>query len=109
MSDDVEEQQSNSPKQTPADGAHEYWRANLKLMGWLLAVWFIVSFGFGILFVDELNQIPFFGFKLGFWWAQQGSIYVFVGLIFFYSWRMHQIDRRFGVDDDEDQDPGKGQ
>ena len=69
----------------------------------LLAVWFIVSFGFGILLVDWLNQFSFFGFKMGFWWAQQGSIYVFVVLIFVYSAKMKRIDREYGVaDDDED-------
>ncbi len=76
-----------------------YWRANLKLLGKLLAVWFMVSFGFGILLKDLLNEIPFFGFKLGFWFAQQGSIYVFVVLIFIYVWRMAKIDRAFGVED----------
>lgn len=76
-----------------------YWRANLKLLAKLLAVWFIVSFGFGILLKDFLNEIPFFGFKLGFWFAQQGSIYVFVALIFVYVRRMAKIDREFGVED----------
>lgn len=79
-----------------------YWRENLNLMLSLLAVWFLVSFGFGILLVDFLNQFQFFGFKLGFWWAQQGSIYVFVLLIFVYVVRMKQIDRKHGVDDDSD-------
>lgn len=80
-----------------------YWRANIRLMLTLLAVWFIVSFGFGILLVDWLNQFSFFGFKMGFWWAQQGSIYVFVVLIFVYSAKMKRIDREYGVaDDDED-------
>ena len=59
-----------------------YWKKNLKYLVILLSIWFSVSFGFGILLVDELNQIQFFGFKLGFWFAQQGSIYVFVILIF---------------------------
>ena len=82
---------------------HAYWRANIRLMLTLLAVWFIVSFGFGILLVDWLNQFSFFGFKMGFWWAQQGSIYVFVVLIFVYSAKMKRIDREYGVaDDDED-------
>lgn len=80
-----------------------YWKANIRLMLVLLAIWFTVSFGFGILLVEQLNEIPFFGFKLGFWWAQQGSIYVFIGLIFFYTYKMKKIDRQFGVsDDDED-------
>ncbi|MBV26880.1 MAG: DUF4212 domain-containing protein [Proteobacteria bacterium] len=81
-----------------------YWRANLRLLGVLLSIWFIVSFGFGILLVDELNQFSFFGFKLGFWWAQQGSIYVFVALIFAYIHLVQKLDRKFGVSD-EDEDP----
>ncbi|MEC8514771.1 MAG: DUF4212 domain-containing protein, partial [Bacteroidota bacterium] len=61
-----------------------YWKTNLKYLIILLSIWFIVSFGFGILFVDELNSIRMGGFKLGFWFAQQGSIFVFVILIFVY-------------------------
>ena len=78
---------------------HSYWRANLRLLLSLLVVWFIVSYGFGILLVDLLNQIriPGTGFPLGFWFAQQGSIYVFVVLIFVYVWRMNRLDREFGV------------
>lgn len=76
-----------------------YWKANITLLGKLLAVWFIVSFGFGIILEDWLNQFQFFGFKLGFWFAQQGAIYVFVVLIFVYARRMRQIDRDFGVED----------
>ena len=83
-------------------GEKDYWQANLKLVGKLLTIWFLVSFGFGIILVDQLNQIPFFGFKLGFWWAQQGSIYVFIGLIFYYVRKMKQIDRTFEVSDDEE-------
>ena len=79
-----------------------YWRANLRVIAALLSVWFTVSFGFGILLVEPLNRINFFGFKFGFWWAQQGSIFVFVILIFVYVMLMHRIDRRFGVSDDED-------
>ena len=76
-----------------------YWRANLRLLLGLLLVWFLVSFGFGILLVDVLNQfrIPGTGFPLGFWFAQQGSIYVFVALIFVYVWRMNRLDAAFGV------------
>ena len=81
--------------------ATAYWRANLRVIAGLLAVWFAVSFGFGILLVEPLNRIGFFGFKLGFWWAQQGSIFVFVILIFVYVRLMHNLDRRFGVSDDE--------
>ena len=81
----------------------DYWQANLKLVAKLLTIWFLVSFGFGIILVDQLNQIPFFGFKLGFWWAQQGSIYVFIGLIFYYVRKMKQIDKTFEVSDDEEE------
>ena len=84
--------------------AHAYWRANLRIIAALLAVWFTVSFGFGILLVEPLNRIGFFGFKLGFWWAQQGAIFAFVVLIFVYVRLMHNLDRRFGVSDD-DTDP----
>ena len=77
-----------------------YWRKNMALLGKLLSIWFLVSFGFGILLVDVLNQIPFFGFKLGFWFAQQGAIYVFVVLIFVYVRKMNQLDKAFNVDED---------
>lgn len=80
---------------------HAYWRANLRLVLWCLAVWFIASFGFGILLAEPLNAIRLGGFKLGFWFAQQGSILVFLGIIFFYAWRMNRLDHRFDVDDDE--------
>jgi putative solute:sodium symporter small subunit len=70
-----------------------YWKANLRLMAICLAIWFIVSFGFGILLVEPLNNIDVFGYQLGFWFAQQGSIYTFLALIFFYSWRMNRLDR----------------
>ena len=83
---------------------HDYWKANIRLMLVLLAIWFTVSFGFGILLVEQLNQITFFGFKFGFWWAQQGAIYVFIGLIFYYTYKMKKIDRQFGVSDDDEDD-----
>jgi len=70
-----------------------YWKANLRLMAICLSIWFIVSFGFGILLVEPLNNIPLFGYQLGFWFAQQGSIYTFLALILFYAWRMNQLDR----------------
>lgn len=78
-----------------------YWRANLKLVGLCLAAWFVVSYGLGILLVDELNRISLFGFKLGFWFAQQGSIFVFLVIIFFYAWRMNALDRRYGVSEED--------
>ena len=77
-----------------------YWNDNLRLVGLCLAIWFLVSFGFGILLVDVLNRIEIGGFQLGFWFAQQGSIYVFIALIFFYAWRMSAIDKHHGVDED---------
>ena len=77
----------------------EYWRSNVRLVLALLCVWFLVSFGFGIIWADSLNRIriPGTGFKLGFWFAQQGSIYVFVALVFVYVFAMNRLDRRFGV------------
>jgi putative solute:sodium symporter small subunit len=81
--------------------AQEYWRRNLSLMVKLLVIWFVVSFGCGILLVDVLNQVQIGGYKLGFWFAQQGSIYVFVVLIFYYARKMAALDREFGVEEDE--------
>jgi len=78
-----------------------YWKENLTLVMSLLVIWFLVSFGCGILFVEYLNQFRLFGFKLGFWFSQQGSIYVFVILIFVYVWRMNRLDKRYGVDEEE--------
>ena len=77
-----------------------YWNANLRLMTICLAIWFVVSYGFGILLVDPLNAINLAGYPLGFWFAQQGSIYVFVALIFFYAVRMNGIDREHDVHED---------
>lgn len=74
-----------------------YWKANLRLVAGCLSVWFVVSYLFGIILVDQLNTISIGGYKLGFWFAQQGSIYVFVMLIFFYAHRMNKLDRQFDV------------
>ena len=82
------------------DNRLAYWRANLRLMGICLVIWFTVSFGFGVLLVDQLNTFRVGGFPLGFWFAQQGSIYVFVLLIFYYAWRMNRIDRKYDVHED---------
>ena len=71
-----------------------YWKTNLKYLVVLLLIWFTVSFGFGILLVDQLNKIRFGGFKLGFWFAQQGAIYVFVILIFVYIYLMNRLDKK---------------
>ena len=75
-----------------------YWRANLSLMARLLIVWFVVSYGLGILFVEQLNRFSLGGFPLGFWFAQQGSIYVFVVLIWIYARSMDRLDREHGVE-----------
>ncbi len=79
----------------------KYWQANIRLVIGCIIVWFLVSFGAGILFCQPLNSIKILGgYPLGFWFAQQGSIYVFVALIFFYAWRMNQLDKKFGVSED---------
>ncbi len=75
--------------------AKAYWRANIRLLAGLLLVWFTVSFGCGILLVDWLDQFRLYGFKLGFWFAQQGSIYTFVVLIFVYVWQAGRLDKRY--------------
>lgn len=75
--------------------ANSYWKSNLKIVSTLLCVWFIVSFGAGILFVDALDTIRFGGFKLGFWMAQQGSILVFVVLILVYIRLMDKLDSQY--------------
>ncbi len=77
-----------------------YWQENLRLVAICLVIWFVVSFGFGILLRDFLDRFQIAGFRLGFWFAQQGSIYVFVALIFFYAWRMAAIDKDHGVDEE---------
>jgi putative solute:sodium symporter small subunit len=80
--------------------ASEYWKANIQLVVICIAIWFVVSFGFGILLAEPLNSIRLGGYQLGFWFAQQGSIYTFVALIFFYAYRMNILDRKFGVHED---------
>ncbi|MCY4561243.1 MAG: DUF4212 domain-containing protein [Flavobacteriaceae bacterium] len=76
-----------------------YWKHNLKYLSILLSVWFLVSFGFGILLADFLNQFYLGGFPLGFWFAHQGSIYVFVCLIFIYVYLMNKLDKKFNLDE----------
>jgi len=76
----------------------KYWKTNLKYLTVLLTIWFIVSYGCGIIFVDELNTIRIGGFKLGFWFAQQGSIYVFTILIFVYIRLMNKLDKKYNLD-----------
>ncbi|MBB4077547.1 putative solute:sodium symporter small subunit [Lewinella aquimaris] len=81
----------------PSGEHRHYWRTNLRYLAILLTIWFAVSFGCGILFVDQLNHYRIGGAKLGFWFAQQGSIYVFVVLIFVYVYLMNRLDARYGV------------
>ena len=76
-----------------------YWKANLRYLLVLILIWFSVSYGAGILFREELNSIRIAGFKLGFWFAQQGSIYVFVALIFVYVRLMNRLDKKYGFDE----------
>lgn len=77
----------------------DYWKRNLQYLVVLLLIWFVVSYGCGILFADALNSIKIGGFPLGFWFAQQGSIYVFVGIIFTYVALMNRLDKEFDVDE----------
>lgn len=81
------------------NSAAEYWKANIRLVISCLVVWTFVSYGCGILFADALNGIRLGGYKLGFWFAQQGSIYTFVALIFFYASRMNKLDKKFNVEE----------
>jgi putative solute:sodium symporter small subunit len=78
----------------------DYWKANLKLVALCLSIWFVVSYLFGIILVDQLNAISIGGYNLGFWFAQQGSMYIFVVLIFFYAYRMNKLDKDFDVHED---------
>ena len=82
--------------------AKVYWKKNIRMVLSLLAVWFFVSFGMGILLVDVLDNFRLFGFKFGFWMAQQGSIFCFVILIFVYVYRMNKLDHEYDMDEDED-------
>lgn len=78
-----------------------YWKMNLRYLTFLLSIWFTVSYGFGILLAPWLNNFKMGGFKLGFWFAQQGSIYVFVLIIFAYVYLMNRLDKKFGVSEEE--------
>ena len=77
----------------------QYWKRNIRLVLILMAIWALVSFGFGIVLAEPLNAIKIGGFKLGFWFAQQGSIYVFIALIFYYVSQMNKLDKEFNVDE----------
>jgi putative solute:sodium symporter small subunit len=82
--------------------AKAYWKENIRIVLSLLTIWFVVSFGMGILFADALDEFRFFGFKFGFWMAQQGSIFCFVILIFIYVYKMNKLDHKYEVDEDRD-------
>ncbi|MHA6316444.1 DUF4212 domain-containing protein [Altererythrobacter sp. CAU 1778] len=92
-----DEEEKTTPSANTSAGA--YWRANIRLLVTLMVIWFVVSFGAGILFRPFLDQFMIGGFPLGFWFAQQGSIYVFIALIFYYTWKMKKIEREFDLDD----------
>jgi len=81
------------------EGKATYWQENLRLIYICLAIWFVVSFGFGLILVEPLNAIRLGGYKLGFWFAQQGSIYTFVGLIFWYTKKMNDLDKKYNVEE----------
>lgn len=83
---------------TKQNKARAYWRNNITYVLILLSIWFLVSYGAGIIFKDALNRIKIGGFKLGFWFAQQGSMYVFVILIFVYVHLMNKLDKKYGYD-----------
>lgn len=89
---------SDPAKESRAADPRSYWRSNLRLMAALLLVWFAVPFGLGIFFVEPLNQFHLAGFPLGFWFAQQGSIYLFIVLVLIYALRMRRLDREHGVE-----------
>ena len=78
-----------------------YWNENISLIIKCLVIWFVVSYGFGIILVDNLNTIRLGGYKLGFWFSQQGSIYIFVTLIFYYAFKMGEIDQKYGTPEDQ--------
>lgn len=80
--------------------ADSYWKENLRILAVCLVIWFVVSFGFGILLAEPLNAIRLGGYGLGFWFAQQGSIVTFVALIFYYVWHMNKLDKKYGVSED---------
>ena len=89
---------------SPQERRQAYWRENLTIMAVLLIVWFVVSYLLSIVFVDDLNEYTLGGFPLGFWIAEQGSLYVFVALIFIYVWLMNRLDRKYGLEETEEEE-----
>lgn len=87
--------------------SNNYWKANLRLIALCLILWGAVSYGCGILFVEPLNHVSLGGYKLGFWFAQQGSMYGFVALIFFYNWRVARLDQRYRAERDKQEADGE--
>ena len=83
-----------------ANNRADYWRSNISIVAVLLFIWFAVSFGLGILLVEPMNQFMLGGYPLGFWFAQQGSIYIFLVLIFVYAWLMNRLDQKHNVQED---------
>lgn len=83
----------------PSENLKKYWKTNLKYLGILLSIWFLVSYVLGIIYVEELNSIKIGGFKLGFWFAQQGSIFFFVLIILIYIRLMNKLDKKYGVNE----------
>ena len=92
----------------PHNNRQAYWRENLRIMTYIMAIWFFVSFGCGILFVEQLNKIRLGGFQFGFWMAQQGSIYVFVILIFIYVRMMNNLDKKYSFTEKEEPQSDSG-
>ena len=92
------EQTVNTDTNAAKDGAG-YWSANIRIISVCLVIWAVVSFGFGILLRPLISGIEVGGTDLGFWFAQQGSILVFLALIFFYAWRMNKLDKEYGVEE----------
>ncbi|WP_082026739.1 DUF4212 domain-containing protein [Flammeovirga sp. OC4] len=93
-------ERSHTSTTSSSEAKKHYWKTNLKYLGILLSIWFISSFGAGILFKDALNEITFGGFKLGFWFAQQGSIYIFCVLIIIYIFLMNRLDKSHHLEDE---------
>lgn len=98
------EKETNGPDRDKSDDFSQtnrtaYWKENLTYLAILLAIWFVVSYGLSIFFVDQLNNFRIGGAKLGFWFAQQGSIYVFVVLIFVYVYLMNRLDTKYGFEE----------
>lgn len=96
-SDTSQSGENQTGETNAAEGA--YWQENIRLLASLMAIWFVCSFGAGILFRDFLDQFMIGGYPLGFWFAQQGSIYIFIALIFYYVARMRKIERKYDLDD----------